>query len=225
MNSTSPPVIVDKSGGFYGYLTINKYYNKRSTLQIAEEILQTGWGSNGYQRNNYRSDNYIRDEFPEPALFQPNWGLINNMLSRATQQVEELYRNGYVFDAVTKLFVKKEEYSNRIESKENQVRILIDKYNYGGFAYKNELEDGIYDIGLYTPKFQTDEVLYGKVKVKNNNLIYVDLISINGSRRLYPKYKNAKIYRGIFEGELLLTKYFKLLANQQLSTILYIINK
>jgi hypothetical protein len=36
------------------------------------------------------------------------------MLSRATQQVEELYRNGYVFDEVKKQFVKKEEYFNRI---------------------------------------------------------------------------------------------------------------
>lgn len=225
INSTNPPVIVDKIGGFYGYLTINQYYNKRSKLQIAEEILQTAWGPNGYQRNNFRSDNYIRDEFPEPALFQPNWNLINDMLSRATQQVEELYRNGYVFDEVKKQFVKKEEYSNRIVNKENQVKALIDKYNFGGFAYRNDLEDGIYDIGLYTPKFQTDEVLYGKAKVKNNTLVHVDLVSINGSRRFYPESKNAKIYGGKFEGVLFLTKYFKLFANQQITTILYIINK
>lgn len=225
INSTSPPVIVDKSGGFYGYLTINQYYNKRSKLQIAEEILQIGWGSNGYQRNNFRSDKYIRDEFPEPALFQPNWNLIDDMLKRATKQVEELYRNGYVFDEVKKQFVKKEEYSKRVTSKQSQIQALIDEYNLGGFAYKNDLDDGVYDIGLYTPKFQTDEVLYGKAKIKNNILIHVDVFSVSGTQRLYPEYKNAKIYRGTFEGVLLLTKYFKLFANQQFTAILYIINK
>lgn len=30
-----PPVIVDKSGNFYGYLTVNKYKDKRSRLRLA----------------------------------------------------------------------------------------------------------------------------------------------------------------------------------------------
>lgn len=32
---TKPPVVVDKDGNFYGYLTINKYTNKRADFKLA----------------------------------------------------------------------------------------------------------------------------------------------------------------------------------------------
>jgi hypothetical protein len=32
--ATDPPVIVDKDGGFYGYLTLNEYKDKRADFQL-----------------------------------------------------------------------------------------------------------------------------------------------------------------------------------------------
>ena len=33
--ASNPPVIVDKDGGFYGYLTVNKYNNKQADFNLA----------------------------------------------------------------------------------------------------------------------------------------------------------------------------------------------
>ncbi len=38
--STNPPVIVDKEGNFYGYLTVNKFYKKRAEFELALYLYQ-----------------------------------------------------------------------------------------------------------------------------------------------------------------------------------------
>ena len=37
--ATSPPVIVDSSGKFYGYFTVNKYYSKRTRIGWIVDVL------------------------------------------------------------------------------------------------------------------------------------------------------------------------------------------
>ncbi len=37
--ATSPPVIVDSSGKFYGYFTVNKYNSKRTSIKWIQDVL------------------------------------------------------------------------------------------------------------------------------------------------------------------------------------------
>ena len=39
-NATYPPVIVDEDGNFYGYLTVNKYQDKRADFKLALTICE-----------------------------------------------------------------------------------------------------------------------------------------------------------------------------------------
>ncbi|MFY7814762.1 MAG: hypothetical protein ACOVRK_06155 [Chryseobacterium taeanense] len=38
--SSNPPVLVDREGNFYGYFTINKYFNKRTNNKLALLIVE-----------------------------------------------------------------------------------------------------------------------------------------------------------------------------------------
>lgn len=46
---SNPPVIVDESGDFYGYFTVNKYFGKRTTIQRFLWILDNSeWIMNNF---------------------------------------------------------------------------------------------------------------------------------------------------------------------------------
>ena len=99
------------------------------------------------------------------------------------------------------------------------------KYKAGYLFNNQKLEDGIYEVGFYSPDFETDEVLYATAKIKKEVLVYVDYVYQNEKTKLYPQDKNAFVEYGVYRGMLIYNKFFRPFSAKGHSTLIFFLNK
>ena len=131
----------------------------------------------------------------------------------------------YTLKNTSKAFIKKEVYLDKIKNKKSEIDVLTERFMRGNFNNKQSLEDGIYEIGFFSPKYESDEVLYALAKVEKEILIYVDYTYEKETTRLYPQNKKAYIEYGIYKGMMIYNKSLRAFAKQGHSTIMYFLNK